>query len=60
MRERHLERCSPDALVLYLILVIFADAQSLSHYAFFYFLDEFFGLTGFLAPTAACAMLASR
>ena len=30
VRERHLERCSTEALALYLFLVTVADAQGLS------------------------------
>lgn len=33
VRERHLERCSPEALALYLMLVTVGDAQGLSYYA---------------------------
>ena len=33
MRERHLERCGPDACALYLFLLTVADAQGLSYYA---------------------------
>ena len=32
VRERHLERCSTEALALYLFLVTVADAQGLSYY----------------------------
>lgn len=32
VRERHLERCDVQALALYLVLVIVADAQGLSYY----------------------------
>ena len=32
VRERHLERCSSEALALYLFLVTVADAQGLSYY----------------------------
>ena len=32
VRERHLDRCSTEALALYLFLVTVADAQGLSHY----------------------------
>ena len=33
VRERHLERCSTEALALYLFLVTVADAKGLSYYA---------------------------
>lgn len=33
VRERHLERCSAEALALYLFLVTVADAKGLSYYA---------------------------
>ena len=33
VRERHLERCSTEALALYLFLVTVADARGLSYYA---------------------------
>ena len=32
VRERHLDRCSTEALALYLFLVTVADAQGLSYY----------------------------
>lgn len=32
VRERHVERCDVQALALYLVLVIVADAQGLSYY----------------------------
>ena len=32
VRERHLERCSTEALALYLFLVTVADAKGLSYY----------------------------
>ena len=32
VRERHVHRCSTEALALYLFLVTVADAQGLSHY----------------------------
>ena len=33
VRERHIERCDPDACALYLFLLTVADAQGLSYYA---------------------------
>ena len=33
MREHYIERCTPEALALYLLLVTVADAQGLSYYA---------------------------
>jgi len=33
VRERHLERCSTEALALYLFLVTVADAKGLSYYS---------------------------
>ena len=33
VRERHIERCDPDACALYLFLVTVADAKGLSYYA---------------------------
>lgn len=33
VREHHIERCEPDALALYLLLVTVGDAQGLSYYA---------------------------
>lgn len=32
VRDRHTERCGPEALALYLVLVTVADAQGLSYY----------------------------
>ena len=33
VRDRHITRCDPEALALYLFLVTVADAQGLSFYA---------------------------
>ena len=33
VRERHIERCGPDACALYLFLLTVADADGLSYYA---------------------------
>ena len=33
VRERHIQRCSPEAAALYLFLVTVADVQGLSYYA---------------------------
>jgi hypothetical protein len=33
VREHYIERCTPEALALYLLLVTVADAQGLSYYA---------------------------
>lgn len=33
VRERHIERCDPDACALYLFLLTVADAHGLSYYA---------------------------